>query len=147
MLFLCGFLISLSSVLSLKCYDWFCYELSCFKQETRQCDSSGNFQCRRLEFYLSPRENVPPGHVLAASCSTHCDQEEVCSKLSGNVSDCRVTCCNTDLCNDPGKYQALVHMYLCIRIVAAIRLVYGWSVYNVVGRLPLGRPNYKINAD
>ena len=54
-------------------------------------------QCRTLSY---KRDNEP---IELRACSNECDQE-VCQSLD-SVSDCTVSCCNTELCNSiEGEY-------------------------------------------
>ena len=105
---LCGFLISLSSVLSLVCNLQYCRNNECLRDETEQCVSAGE-QCRTVSFNFEQSGTL----MLQNTCSSDCDQEEHCSALTElykkykPIINCALRCCNTDLCNTSGTYEVL----------------------------------------
>ncbi|XP_078368858.1 uncharacterized protein LOC144652652 [Oculina patagonica] len=98
-LFLCGFLVSLSSVISIRCLVKYCVNNYCFDPEIVQCPNSDD-KCRTLTYNRF-------GLAVYRTCSHRCD-EQVCTHLesTAGVTNCTVTCCNTDLCNNPANDEA-----------------------------------------
>ena len=104
-LFLFGFLISLSSVRSLQCYQRFRVGGHQFPIRTMTCGTgSPDSQCVTVS-YLSPNLNDQHTGVVYSTCGTNCNENEICSRLQADPSttNCRVTCCQDDLCNAAGK--------------------------------------------
>ena len=110
-LFLFGFLIRLSSVRSLQCYRRFSVGISKAPIGTMTCRTG--WQCVTVSFVSHP-SNDPQSRVVFSTCGTDCDENVVCGRLQADMSiaNCRVTCCQDDLCNAAGKYGDYVHAYV-----------------------------------
>ena len=110
MLFWCGFLATLSLVISLQCNVKFHFGTHQLTDETLTCPSGGkvNYECVTLRF------NTAGTPVLNMNCSRHCadDGAQICSYVEGHlreVTNCSTACCDTDLCNTLGEYKFIYH--------------------------------------
>ncbi|XP_020906629.1 uncharacterized protein LOC110244750 [Exaiptasia diaphana] len=94
----CGFLISLSSIWSLECRMRYKFGNYTFPQESMSCGNDSQVQCVTTSYDLPNTQGI-----LFSGCRL-CDQEGICNSLESghNATNCQVTCCNTDYCNDSG---------------------------------------------
>ena len=106
-LFLFGFLVGLLSVGSLECNVKYCVDDQCFAPETQKCPDVGDcgYGCRTLTY------TYQGNRYIWGNCSSRCDSdfcldfETDWDPVPATVSDCALTCCYTDLCNEQGEYK------------------------------------------
>ena len=103
MLFLFGFLISFSSVVSVRLQCYFKYRFGDYQppSETKTCPSGS--VCYTLSYVAHPDDGSQTD-VLFSNCilGLRCNEDAICRSLEGqrSVTNCRVTCCRTNLCNN-----------------------------------------------
>ncbi|XP_020906692.1 uncharacterized protein LOC110244807 [Exaiptasia diaphana] len=98
-LFVCCFLISLATILSLECREIFKFGDYTFPKDNMTCNNTEE-QCVIASY------DIPQVQGIMFSRCRLCEPEEICNILESGpqegVTNCQVTCCNTDYCNDIG---------------------------------------------
>lgn len=109
---LCGVLVSFTPAFSLDCNFKIVFGDDGQYLPSQTC-SDADEQCMTVSF-----TQLEPTHqdVFLSYCGSPCNETAVCAGMLewvlSPISNCTMTCCNTDMCNTEGKYEFLLYNFV-----------------------------------
>ena len=104
--FVFGFLVSLPPAISLTCHGKVCLGSFSSLKTQDECTRENDDRCQTLTM----EDNGRPFRIYSCAPSSSCDTAAVCERFQQNtnrtITNCVVSCCSTDLCNDSGEFSA-----------------------------------------